>query len=102
MKKQNEQEMEVKTKKRKLVLELELPDEEVEQIQAIAFVAGLTVDELIKQFINDVVVGEDHNRREIMRYAVNWIIANWYGNYLERTKVKGRNTEDLSGKGREQ
>ena len=83
MKNQNEQE--VKTKKKKLVLELELPDEEVEQIQAIAFVTGLTVDELIKKFISDVVVGEGHNHREIMRYAVNWVVGNWY-EYLQKKK----------------
>lgn len=79
----NHNEQEGKMKKKKLVLELELPDEEIEQIQAIAFVTRLTVEELIKKFISDVVVGEGHNRREIMRHAVNWVVENWY-EYLQK------------------
>lgn len=86
----NQNEQEVKVKKKKLVLELELPDEEAEQIQAVASVSGLTVEELIRKFISDVVVGEGHNRREIMHHAVNWVIESGYEYYLERKKARSQ------------
>ena len=87
MKKENEQEMEVKTiRKRKLVLELS--DADVDRVRRKAGAAGLTVAELIENFIGDLVKGTYHNRWDAGISAEEWFSRCWFGISPDKTFLR--------------
>lgn len=87
MNSQNVQEMEVRTiTKRRLVLELS--DADVDRIRRKAGAAGLTVAELIENFIGDLVEGTYHNRWDAGRCAEEWFSRCWFGISPDKTFLR--------------
>lgn len=87
MKKENEQETEVKTiRKRKLVLELS--DADVDCIRRKAGAAGITVAELIENFIADLVKGTYHNHWDAGVSAEEWYSRCWFGISPDKTFLR--------------
>ena len=87
MNNQNDQEMEVKTiKKRRMILELS--DADVDRIRRKAGSAGLTVSELIEDFIGDLVKGTYHNHWDAGVSAEEWFSRCWFGISPDKTFLR--------------
>lgn len=79
-----QQQEEIKTiRKRKL--ELELSDADVKRISEKAGAAGLTVAELLQNFIGDLVCGTYSNGSDERMYAEQWFDRCWFGSFSDFT-----------------
>lgn len=66
-------------------IKLELSDEECEQLAEMAGKGGLSVSELLENFIQDLVGGERSNGSDERECAKQWYDRCWFGMFPERT-----------------
>lgn len=82
-----QQQNEIKTI-RKRVLELKLSDEDVKRISEKAGAVGLSVAELIENFIGDLVCGTYSNGSDERMYAEQWFERCGFGMFPENTFLR--------------
>ena len=85
--KMTEQQKEIKTiKPRKY--SLQLSDADVERVAKKAGAYGLTVSELLENFIGDLVIGTYSNGGEERRYAKQWAESCWFAMNPDKSLIR--------------
>ena len=82
-----QQQEEIKTI-RPRTIEVKLSDADVKRISEVAGAHGLTVGELIENFIGDLVCGTYSNGSDERMYAQQWFERCWFGMFPDYTFLK--------------
>lgn len=69
----------------KRILEIKLSDEDVKRVSMLVGAHGLTISELIENFIGDLVCGTYSNGSDEREFAKRWFDRCWFGSYPDRT-----------------
>jgi hypothetical protein len=81
------QEKEIATIKERTI-KLNLSDADVKRISLKAGFAGLTVPELLQNFIGDLVDGTYSNGSDEREYANDWFARCWFGSFPDKTFLR--------------
>lgn len=72
---------------RKRTFQLELSDADTERLAIKAAQAGLTIEELLQNFIGDLVCGTYSNGSDERMYAQDWYDRCWFGSFAPTSSL---------------